>query len=49
LKDPDHKGYLQKYTGNDGLNMVNTARLPSEMQTSPCYWDIIIPTDIKIH
>jgi len=29
--------------------MVNAARSSSEMQTSPSYYHIIIPTDTKVH
>ena len=47
LKDTDLKSQLQKYTGNEDLIIVNAARSPLEMQTSPCYCDIIIPTDKK--
>jgi len=31
------------------LNYYKSARSPSEMQTSPCQCDIIIPTDTKVH
>ena len=47
LKDTDLKSQLQKYTGNEDVIIVNAARSPLEMQTSPCYCDIIIPTDKK--
>jgi len=39
LKDPNN--------GDEDLDLiiVNSAASPSEMQASPCYCDIIIPTD----
>jgi len=38
LKDPNFKGYLQKYIGNKDL-IINSVRSPSEMQTGPPYCD----------
>jgi len=34
---------------NEGLIIVNAARSSSELQTSPCYCDITIPPDTKVH
>jgi len=41
--------YVQKDTGNDDLIILNAARSPSEMQISPCYWDVIISTDTTLY
>jgi len=41
--------YVQKDTGNDDLIILNAARSPSEMQISPCYWDVIITTDTTFY
>jgi len=49
LRDPDLKGLLQKNTGNEDLILVNAARSPSEMQATPCYCEIVIRTNTKVH
>ena len=36
-------------TGNKDFSIANSARQPSEMQTSPCYCGIVIPTDTQVH
>jgi len=38
-----------KRYGDEDLIIVNSARSPSEMQTSPCYCDILILTATKVH
>ena len=40
LQDPNN--------GDEDLITVNSARSPSEMQISPCYCDITIPTDTNV-
>jgi len=36
-------------TGNEDFSIANSSRQPSEMQTSPCYCGIVIPTDTQVH
>jgi len=36
-------------TGNEDFSIANSARHPSEMQTSPYYCGIIIPTGTQVH
>jgi len=38
-----------KFQRNEGLVIANAVISQSEMQTSPCYCDVIIPIDTEVH
>jgi len=44
VKGPDLKGMKALL-----LYCKNAARSPPEMQRSPCYFNVIIPTDANVH
>jgi len=49
LKDPDLKGETTDVHWEWRLNCCKCCQITVEMKTSPCYCDIIIPTDTKVH